>query len=97
MPKSAPKRLDPNVSMTLQEAIEAMHEIFSVAPEVAQIFNEIAKERGVSFEHQMYEAIALTCHMHRLPIPPELREYLMQHATEIDPKSRAKLLKPLVN
>jgi hypothetical protein len=97
MPKSAPRRLKPNFSMTLQEAIEAMHETFAVAPEAAQVFKRIADRRGVSFEFKMYETIALAYHGEGLPMPPELREYLAQHATEIHPQLRAKLLKPLAN
>jgi hypothetical protein len=97
MPKSTPRRPSRNFSMTLHEAIEAMHEIFAAAPDVAQYMNDEAKSRGVPFEHEMYEAIALSYHVHRIPMPPELREYLTQHATEIDPKIRAILPKPLVN
>jgi len=97
MPKATLKHPKLNPSMTLQECIEAMHEIFSEAPEVAQTLNRMAKRRGVSFEFKMYEIIATAYHTQHLPMPPELREYMVQHATEIHPKLRAKLLKPLID
>ena len=74
-----------------------MFEILSTSPAIAHRFNEMAKRRAVSFELTLYEAIARGCQNQRQPLPPELREYLMQHAKQIDPKLRAKLLKPIVN
>jgi hypothetical protein len=96
MPKSTPKRpLDSSV--TLQDYLEGMLEIFERSPTTARNFREIAQKRGVSFELVVYEAIAAGCHEHHQPIPPEVREFLMQHVSQINPKLRAKLLKPIIN
>ena len=57
-------------------------------------FGDIARQRGVPFKLVMYEAIAAGCCEHHQPLPTEMREYLMQHAAQIDPDLRAKLLKP---
>jgi hypothetical protein len=74
-----------------------MFEIFESVPSVARDFREIAAKRGVPFDLLVYEAIARGCYKNHRPLPPEARDYLLRHATKIDPKLRAKLLKPLIN
>lgn len=97
MAKPTQRRFKPSASITLQNCLEGMHEIFERSPTTARNFREIARKRGVSFELVVYEAIAAGCHEHHQPVPPEVREYLMQHVAQINPKLRAKLLKPIVN
>jgi hypothetical protein len=97
MAKPTRRRLKPSTAITLQDCLEGMLEIFERSPTTARDFREIAQKRGVSFELVVYEAIARGCHRDRQPLPPEVREYLMQHATQINPKLRAKLLKPIAN
>lgn len=98
MAKPTRRRLQPGTSTTLQDYLEGMFEIFKVSPTTARDFGAIARERGVPFEVVMYEAIAAGCCKHHRPLPPELREYLVQHAAQIDPDLfRAKLLKPELN
>jgi hypothetical protein len=97
MAKPTQQRLTPSKTFKLQDFLEAMFEAMSSSPTHAHRFSEQAKKRGVSFELVVHEAIARGCHSQRQPLPPELHEYLMQHATKLDPKIRTKLLKPLVN
>jgi hypothetical protein len=87
--------LEPSTSITLQDCLEAMFEIFRSSPTIARDLGEMARQRGVSFELLMHEAIAVGCYKNHRPLPPELHEYLTRHATRIDPDLRAKLLKPL--
>lgn len=97
MAKPTQRQGEPNTSIALQDYLEGMFEIFKASPSTARDFREIARKRSVSFELVMYEAIAAGCQEHHQPMPPEVREYLMQHVAQINPKLRAKLLKPIVN
>jgi hypothetical protein len=81
----------------LHDYIDAMFEVFRVSPTVARDFSEMASERGIPFELLVYEVIARGCDKHSQPIPPEMRDYLVQHASQIDPKLRAALLEPEPN
>jgi CO dehydrogenase/acetyl-CoA synthase alpha subunit len=77
--------------ITMQEFAKEWFELLA-RPQVAKACKEIADEEGVSFEFLMCESLVDVYHKHGKPLPPDIRDYIMNHPDIPDAK-RAGLLK----
>ena len=48
----------------------------NVAPDVVEVIDELARDRRVTREHIMREAVVLILEEHCLPVPPSLQQQL---------------------
>ena len=60
----------------------------------ARALEDEASSRNVSVTHVMWEALAAEFQKRGIPLAPEMRSYLTDHADRIPAKLRAALLKP---
>ena len=66
-------------------------DILAESPEITRAWHELLKSRGSTIEVQMYEFFATQFHEHGLPVSQKLRDYLKEHLSELQPKTRKKL------
>jgi hypothetical protein len=99
MKKSGSKRANYEAvkDATIEERAQGIFEALAARPHFVRAAKEVAAERGVTFDVLMHEAIAATYQIQGLPVPPELREYLMTHDAGMPAAIRDELLKPGVN
>jgi hypothetical protein len=63
-------------------------------PKVVRALEDEARARNVTVDHLMWEAWATVFQKRGIPLEPELRSYLAEHAAHIPAQLRANLLKP---
>jgi hypothetical protein len=80
--------------LTLAEWTSSMFELLSL-PSVARGLKKVADEDGTTVDVISHGIFADLCHKHGVPLPPDLRQYLM---TQPMPDAvRERYLKPHLN
>jgi hypothetical protein len=74
-----------------------MFELLAACPDAARAFKQLADKNGVHINVELYTGLADAYKKAGEPIPPDLRDYLLQQAKTMTPKQREKYLKPYVS
>lgn len=65
--------------LPVDEAIDAMMEIFGERPAVAKAAKALADAEGVSLEVFYWRAVANHLHERGAPLPPKIRKHIAEH------------------
>ena len=94
MKKTASERGVNNLirGMTLADWAPAIFDLASRSPEITRAFKQAAAEEGITIDVLLHGMVADGYHRQGVPLPPDLRDYLM---TQPMPTAvRDRLLKP---
>lgn len=67
---------------------ETFFEALAAEPEIARGFNEFAHSKGITLEVFMHELFAARLTEAGRPLPPKLREYLVENDPNMSPRER---------
>lgn len=95
MTNTGPKRPNykggPTAPLIDPELASEFMDILAESPGITHAWHELVKAQGSTIEVQMYEFFAVQFHEYGLPVSQKLKDYLKEHFTELEPKTRKKL------